>query len=44
MHLGYVGLVEGVNRLDLDSHADASVVINEALLFYDFDRKVDVRN
>jgi hypothetical protein len=35
--------VEGVNRSDLDSHADASVVGKEAVVFNDFDREVTVR-
>jgi hypothetical protein len=39
---GYAGGVEGVNRSDLDSHADASVVGKEALLFNDFYRKATV--
>jgi hypothetical protein len=34
--------VEGVNRSDIDSHADASVVGKYALLFNDFDREVTV--
>jgi hypothetical protein len=42
MSLGYVGQVKGVNRSDLDSHADACVVGREALVFNDFDREVAV--
>jgi hypothetical protein len=42
MSLGYVGQVKGVNRSDLDSHADACVVGKEALICYYFDREVTV--
>jgi hypothetical protein len=42
MSLGSVGQVKGVNRSDLDSHADACIVGKEALLSYDFDREVTV--
>jgi hypothetical protein len=42
MSLGSVGQVKGVNRSDLDSHADACVVGKEALIFNDFDREVTV--
>jgi hypothetical protein len=31
--------VEGINRSDLDSHVDASVVGKEALLFNNFNRE-----
>jgi hypothetical protein len=43
MFLGSVGQVKGVNRSDLDSHADACVVGKEALIFNGFDREVTVR-
>jgi hypothetical protein len=42
MSLGSVGKEKGVNRSDLESHADACVVEKEALLFNDFDREVTV--
>jgi hypothetical protein len=42
MSLGYVGQVKGVNRSDLNSHADACVVGKEALLVNYFDREVTV--
>jgi hypothetical protein len=40
MSLVYVGKVKGLNRSDLDSHADACVVGKEALIFNDFDRDI----
>jgi hypothetical protein len=40
MRLGYVGLVEEVNKSDLDSHADCCVCGKEVLVFNDFDREV----
>jgi hypothetical protein len=43
MSLGSVGQVKGVNRSDLNSHADACVVGKEALIFNDFDREFTVR-
>jgi hypothetical protein len=42
MSLRAVVQVKGVNRSDLDSHADACVVGKEALIFNDFDREVTV--
>jgi hypothetical protein len=42
MILGSVGQVKGVNRSDLDSHADVCVFGKEALIFNDFDREVSV--
>jgi hypothetical protein len=42
MSIGSVGKVKGVDRSDLDSHADACVVGKYALLFNDFDREVAV--
>jgi hypothetical protein len=42
MSLGSVGQVEGVNRSDLDSHADTCVVGKNALIFNDFDCEVTV--
>jgi hypothetical protein len=42
MRLGSVGLVEEVNRSDLDSHADCCVCGKEVLVFNDFDREVTV--
>jgi hypothetical protein len=42
MSLGSVGQVKGLNRSDLDSHADKCVVGKEALLYNDFDREVTV--
>jgi hypothetical protein len=42
MSLGSVGQVKRINRSDLDSHADACVVVKEALIFNDFDREVTV--
>jgi hypothetical protein len=42
MSLGSVGQVKGVNRSDLDSHAEACVVGKEALLCNDFGREVTV--
>jgi hypothetical protein len=42
MSLGSVGKVKGVNRSDLDSHADACVVGKESLIFNDFDGEVTV--
>jgi hypothetical protein len=34
--------VKRINRSDLDSHSDASVVGKEVLLFNDFNREVNV--
>jgi hypothetical protein len=42
MRLGYVGLVEEGNRLDLDSHAKCCVCGKEVLVFNDFDREITV--
>jgi hypothetical protein len=42
MRLGYVGLVEEVDRSDLNSHADCCVCGNEVLVFNEFDREVTV--
>jgi hypothetical protein len=42
MSPGYVGQVKGVNRSDLDSHADACVVGKESLIFNYFYREVTV--
>jgi hypothetical protein len=42
MSLISVGQVKGVNRSELDSHADACVVGKEALIFNDFYREVTV--
>jgi hypothetical protein len=42
MHLGSLGPVKEVNMSDLDSHADACVVGKYALIFQDFDGKVNV--
>jgi hypothetical protein len=41
MRLGFVGKVKVPNRSYLDSHACESVVGKEALVFNDFNRKVD---
>jgi hypothetical protein len=40
--LGSIGQMKELNRLDLDSHADACVVGKEALKFQDFDHMVTV--
>jgi hypothetical protein len=42
VRLGYAGRVEGVNRSYLDSHADASMVGKEALVFNYFNCEVTV--
>jgi hypothetical protein len=42
MLLGSVGRVEGVNISYLDSHADASILGKEAMIFNDYDHKVTV--
>jgi hypothetical protein len=40
--LGYAGQVKLLNRSDLDSHADAYVVVDRALIFNEFDREFTV--
>jgi hypothetical protein len=40
--VGSVGLVEKVNKSDLDSHAECCVCGKEVLVFNDFDREVTV--
>jgi hypothetical protein len=42
MHLGYVGQTGLACRSDLDSHADASMVGMETIVFQNFERPVNV--
>jgi hypothetical protein len=42
MRLVYVVRVEGINRSDLDSRADVSVVYKEALVLNDFNCEATV--